>query len=122
MPVTKSRNGMNEMQSLDQTNITGFLFNDEEEQKPQYLQASTTAENFPILENKRRDDYPYKVSSQKFYCGANSLTAICSYPRLVQHLTLPRHRHQGLIQVAGLHSMLDTALHNKAFQPTTYIR
>jgi hypothetical protein len=59
MPVTKSRNGINEMQSLDQTNITGFLFNDEEEQKPQYLQlqAGTTAENFPILK-----EYPYKVS------------------------------------------------------------
>jgi hypothetical protein len=59
MPVTKSRNGMNEMQSLDQTNITGFLFNDEEEQNPSYLRAGTTAENFPLLE---KIQYPYSVS------------------------------------------------------------
>ncbi len=67
MPVTKSRNGMNEMHSLDQTNITGFLFNDDEEQKPLRLQAGTTAENFPILENMRRDEYPYKVRSKFCY-------------------------------------------------------
>jgi hypothetical protein len=65
MPVTKSRNGINDMQSLDQTNITGFLFNDEEEQKPQYLRASTTAENFPILTKQIDKEYPYKVSFKK---------------------------------------------------------
>lgn len=80
MPVTKSRNGINEMQSLDQTNITGFLFNDEEEQKPQFLQAGTTVDNFPVL-----NQYSYKVSSNEFPPGANTLTAMRSYPRLVQH-------------------------------------
>jgi hypothetical protein len=119
MPVTKSRNGINEMQSLDQTNITAFLFNDEEEQKPQYLQlqAGTTAENFPILEKTL-----YKVRSKVFPPEANKLTAIRSYPRLVQRWTLPRHRHRDLTQVAGPHLMLGTALRSKAFRPIAFIR
>jgi hypothetical protein len=73
MPVTKSRNGINDMQSLDQTNITGFLFNDEEEQKPPYLRASTTAENFPILKEIQHNEYPYKVSSKFLVLGKQTV-------------------------------------------------
>lgn len=73
MPVTKSRNGINDMQSLDQTNITGFLFNDEDEQKPQYLRASTTAENFPILKEIQHNEYPYKVGSKRVVLGEQTV-------------------------------------------------
>lgn len=64
MPVTKSRNGMHEMLSLDQTNTTRFLFGDDEaSQSPDmksYLQINATDDNFPIL--IRRDDLSQKVS------------------------------------------------------------
>jgi hypothetical protein len=64
MPVTKSRNGMHEMLSLDQTNTTRFLFGDEEDQSASdlksYLQMNATDDNFPIL--VRRDENPRRVS------------------------------------------------------------
>lgn len=64
MPVTKSRNGISEMLSLDQTNTTRFLFGDEETSQPtdtqSYLQVNANNENFPIL--VRRDEFANKVS------------------------------------------------------------
>jgi hypothetical protein len=63
MPVTKSRNGMHEILSLDQTNTTRFLFGDDEDQTSDlksYLQMNATDDNFPIL--IRRDEFPHKVS------------------------------------------------------------
>ncbi|KAI9742450.1 MAG: hypothetical protein M1818_003984 [Claussenomyces sp. TS43310] len=65
MPVTKSRNGMNEMLSLDQTNTTRFLFGDDEPSQSSdpksYLQVNANDENFPIL--VRRDEYASKLSA-----------------------------------------------------------
>jgi hypothetical protein len=53
MPVTKSRNGMHEMLSLDQTNTTRFLFGDDDipstSDPKSYLQMHATDDNFPIL-------------------------------------------------------------------------
>lgn len=66
MPVTKSRNGMHEMLSLDQTNTTRFLFGDGDEEgstAPEvknYLQMNATDDKFPIL--LRQDEYPGIVS------------------------------------------------------------
>ena len=65
MPVTRSRNGMHEMLSLDQTNTARFLFGEEEgSTSPEiknYLQMNATDDKFPIL--VRRDEYPGVVSS-----------------------------------------------------------
>ena len=53
MPVTRSRNGMNEMLALDQTNTARFLFGEDEgrantpDAQP-YLQM-TNEDQFPIL-------------------------------------------------------------------------
>jgi len=60
MPVTKSRNGMHEMLSLDQTNTARFLFGEDEQPAPSpdrsnFLQMNTTDDKFPIL--VRREDY-----------------------------------------------------------------
>jgi len=56
MPVTKSRVGLNEMLSLDQTNTTGFLFGDEDgagsSETNNYLQKNATEDGFPILVRK----------------------------------------------------------------------
>ena len=67
MPVTKSRNGLHEMMSLDQTNTARFLFGEEEGSTSQapsvnnYLQMNATDDNFPIL--VRREEYPGLVST-----------------------------------------------------------
>jgi hypothetical protein len=65
MPVTKSRNGMHE---LDQTNTARFLFGEEEpssnSNSQNYLQMNTTDDQFPIL--VRRDEYPGLVSFHLF--------------------------------------------------------
>ncbi len=65
MPVTKSRNGMPDMMSLDQTNTARFLFGDDEPlmspDSKSYLQMNATDDNFPIL--VRRDEHPQTVSS-----------------------------------------------------------
>ena len=64
MPVTRSRNGMHEMLSLDQTNTARFLFGEDEaansDDAKSYLQMNTTEDKFPIL--VRRDEYPGVVS------------------------------------------------------------
>ncbi len=69
MPVTKSRNGMHEMLSLDQTNTARFLFGEEEGAPSpdvnQYLDMNGAENKFPIL--VRRDDYPGLVCSFKFF-------------------------------------------------------
>jgi hypothetical protein len=58
MPVTKSRNGMHEMLSMDPSNTTRFLFGDDESgttsSDNEYLQMND--DKFPIL--VRREDYP----------------------------------------------------------------
>jgi hypothetical protein len=68
MPVTKSRNGMDNMLSLDPSNTTRFLFGDDEAPTSpdvtNYLQMNTTDDKFPIL--VRRDEYPGLVSPDKF--------------------------------------------------------
>jgi hypothetical protein len=60
MPVTKSRNGMHEMLSLDQTNTARFLFGEDENSAPanvdKYLNMNATDDKFPIL--VRREEYP----------------------------------------------------------------
>jgi hypothetical protein len=65
MPVTKSRNGIQDMLSLDQTNTTRFLFGDEEASTSadakSYLQMHATDDNFPILV---RGEHPQKVNIQ----------------------------------------------------------
>ncbi|KAK0127549.1 hypothetical protein ONS96_007084 [Cadophora gregata f. sp. sojae] len=65
MPVTKSRNGMQEMLSLDQTNTARFLFGEDESgQSPdinQYLDMNGAENKFPIL--VRRDEYPGVLSA-----------------------------------------------------------
>ncbi|KAL5352769.1 hypothetical protein ACLOAV_002717 [Pseudogymnoascus australis] len=64
MPVTKSRNGVQDMLSLDQTNTTRFLFGDEDAGGPMdsknYLQMHATDENFPILV---RGEHPQNLST-----------------------------------------------------------
>ena len=64
MPVTRSRNGMHEMLSLDQTNTARFLFGEEENPSASdvksYLQMDATDDRFPIL--VRRDEHPGQVS------------------------------------------------------------
>lgn len=63
MPVTKSRNGIQDMLSLDQTNTTRFLFGDDESatstDSKNYLQMHATDDNFPILV---RGEHPQKVT------------------------------------------------------------
>lgn len=54
MPVTKSRNGMHDVLSLDQTNTTRFLFGDDDSATPppepkNYAQMHTTENPFPTL-------------------------------------------------------------------------
>ncbi|TAQ85173.1 hypothetical protein B7494_g6502 [Chlorociboria aeruginascens] len=65
MPVTRSRNGMHEMLSLDQTNTARFLFGEDEGATSpdvnNYLQMNATDDNFPIL--VRREDYPGLLSA-----------------------------------------------------------
>ncbi|CAD6449773.1 79d3e87a-06a9-425a-8ebf-7e366b9582fa [Sclerotinia trifoliorum] len=65
MPVTKSRNGMHDMLSLDQTNTTRFLFGEDENAAPgsvdKYLNMNATDDKFPIL--VRRDEYPGLLSA-----------------------------------------------------------
>jgi hypothetical protein len=82
MPVTKSRNGMHE---LDQTNTARFLFGEEESSSTpdvkNYLQMNTTDDKFPIL--VRRDEYPGLVSFHLFNQYVH-LTTICSSPLLRQ--------------------------------------
>jgi hypothetical protein len=56
MPVTRSRTGLYDMGSLDQTNTTRFLFGDDEpaSQEPKYGRGVAPDDNFPTL--VRRDD------------------------------------------------------------------
>jgi len=65
MPVTKSRNGMHEMLSLDQTNTARFLFGEDENSAPanvdKYLNMNATDDKFPIL--VRREEYPGLLSA-----------------------------------------------------------
>lgn len=65
MPVTKSRTGIQEILSLDQTNTTRFLFGDDDNTASpdinNYLEMNTTENKFPVL--IRRDEYPGVVSS-----------------------------------------------------------
>ncbi|KAI9647455.1 hypothetical protein NHQ30_003840 [Ciborinia camelliae] len=64
-PVTKSRNGMNEMLSLDQTNTARFLFGEDENAAPanvdNYLNMNATDDKFPIL--VRQNEYPGLLSA-----------------------------------------------------------
>jgi len=65
MPVTRSRNGMHEMLSLDQTNTARFLFGEDDggatsPDVKSYLQMNATEDKFPIL--VRRDEFPGVVS------------------------------------------------------------
>jgi hypothetical protein len=64
MPVTKSRNGIQEILSLDQTNTTRFLFGDDDSSATpevnKYLEMNTTENKFPVL--IRREEYPGLVS------------------------------------------------------------
>jgi hypothetical protein len=68
MPVTKSRNGMHDILSLDPSNTTRFLFGEDDAATSpdvkNYLQMNTTDDKFPIL--VRRDEYPGLVSPDKF--------------------------------------------------------
>lgn len=67
MPVTKSRNGMHDFSTLDQTNTTGFLFGDDEEQSSDFktiLQMTATDDNFPVLYSQK---FPHKVSSSNCF-------------------------------------------------------
>lgn len=59
MPVTKSRNGMHE---LDQTNTARFLFGEEDSSFGPDVKhyMNTTDDKFPTL--VRRDEYPGLVS------------------------------------------------------------
>jgi hypothetical protein len=88
MPVTKSRNGMHEMLSLDQTNTARFLFGEDENAAPanvdKYLNMNATDDKFPIL--VRRDEFPGLVSYSEVI-HLLVLTASCSFPLLLQHLT-----------------------------------
>lgn len=61
MPVTKSRNGVQDMLALDQTNTARFLFGDDENsaEAKSFLQMQSTKDNFPIL---LRGEQPQKVS------------------------------------------------------------
>ena len=82
MPVTKSRNGMHDMLSLDQTNTARFLFGEDEQGAAapdvnNYLQMNTTDDKFPIL--VRREDYPGLVSENPFHARI-LLTARRNFP------------------------------------------
>lgn len=66
MPVTRSRNGMHEMLSLDQTNTARFLFGEEDggttsPDVNNYLEMNATDNNFPIL--VRDQNYPSQLSA-----------------------------------------------------------
>lgn len=118
MPVTKSRNGIQDMLSLDQTNTTRFLFGDEDAGGPMdsknYLQMHATDENFPILV---RGEHPQNVSPQIDLPLQTVLTASCSYPPhplpLTWHLANPPPRNL----LAG-HRLAATGLANRASLPT----
>lgn len=62
MPVTKSRNGLQD--SLDSAGTTRFLFGEEDgpalPAAKDYLQMNTTDDKFPIL--VRREEFPDMVS------------------------------------------------------------
>lgn len=70
MPVTKSRNGIQDMLALDKTNTARFLFGDEDntsshdsqDREKSYLQTHATEDGFPIL---LRGEHPqqHRVSS-----------------------------------------------------------
>lgn len=87
MPVTKSRNGMHDMLSLDQTNTTRFLFGEDENAAPgsvdKYLNMNATDDKFPIL--VRRDEFPGLVCNLEKKTHSLVLTALCSFPLLLQH-------------------------------------
>jgi hypothetical protein len=122
MPVTKSRNGINEMFSLDQTNTTRFLFGDDEtssspDQKS-YLQMNANDENFPIL--VRRDEYAQKVRVNPPKVIIHVLIDLCSYPHLLLHLTLPLRPRRVQIQTAGLPTP-SIVQPSKAFPPIASI-
>lgn len=82
---------MHEMLSLDQTNTARFLFGEDENAAPanvdKYLNMNATDDKFPIL--VRRDEFPGLVSKFKknHSLACNDLTALCSFPLLLQHLT-----------------------------------
>ncbi|KAG9233476.1 armadillo-type protein [Amylocarpus encephaloides] len=65
MPVTKSRNGMQDVLSLDPSNTTRFLFGEEDgatsPDVKTYLQMNATDDKFPIL--VRREEYPGLLSA-----------------------------------------------------------
>jgi hypothetical protein len=56
MPVTRSRTGLYDISSLDQTNTTRFLFGDDEPtaHESKYGQVAAPDDNFPTL--VRRED------------------------------------------------------------------
>jgi len=60
MPVTRSRNGMHEMLTLDQAGTIRSLFGEDEgatsPNVKSYLQMNATDDKFPIL--VRQHDYP----------------------------------------------------------------
>lgn len=118
MPVTKSRNGVQDMLSLDQTNTTRFLFGDEDAGGPMdsknYLQMHATDENFPILV---RGEHPQNVSPQIDLPLQTVLTATCSYPPHPLLLTWPLANPPLQSLLAG--RRLDvTVLANRACLPT----
>jgi hypothetical protein len=90
MPVTKSRNGMHEMLSMDPSNTTRFLFGDDEQgatsSDNEYLSMNTTDDKFPIL--VRREEYPGgSVSLLSPSCMRILLTARRNLPLLMLALT-----------------------------------
>jgi hypothetical protein len=89
MPVTKSRNGMHEMLSMDPSNTTRFLFGDDEQgatsSDNEYLSMNTTDDKFPIL--VRREEYPGGSVSLLSPCMRILLTARRNLPLLMLALT-----------------------------------
>jgi hypothetical protein len=119
MPVTRSRNGMHEMLSLDQTNTARFLFGEDEGSTTSpdvnnYLDMNATENNFPIL--VRNQDYPSQVSSTNASICA-ILTATCSFPLPLLHLTLLSLNPQDLNPADGAHSPVIAPL-NPSSLPT----
>src|SRR4051794_2890396 len=89
MPVTRSRNGIHDMTSIDQTNTARFLFGDENEGAStsdinNFLKMNATDDKFPIL--VRRDYLPGVVSFLQYLHFIVSLTATCSSPHPLQLL------------------------------------
>lgn len=89
MPVTRSRNGMHEMLSLDQTNTARFLFGEEDRATSSnvksYLQMNATDDKFPIL--VRREEYPGLVCLLTAVLALSLLTPSCSFPLHRRRLT-----------------------------------